>query len=291
MMTFPKRFLTTVFILGFCFTGAAQSAEKVSMTAETINYDINTKKMTANGSVELTRTSAHLYSDYGEGSMANPYFELRGNVRGTFPEYEADLKRANSLKWTESHLQDRDGTIEAFDGVAITRENGDYLNADYVKWEIGVEEYCAEGTVDMLYDNRIVKAQEIGRKGDTFWGRRVTQYKDLTQNVALAANRVDGSIAANGEVSQAVASGNVQVDYVDAEGYHTHMTGDKAIYSKARGTVVMSGGARAVRSDGKTVEADTMVLHEETKNIDAIGNSRITFEIEEKKTEKTESKK
>jgi hypothetical protein len=48
----------------------------------------------------------------------------------------------------------------------------------------------------------------------------------------------------------------------------------------------MSGGAKAVRSDGKTVTADTMVLHEDTKNIEAIGNSSITFLMEEKSQDK-----
>lgn len=286
-MTLTKRLLLAVLCLCLCFPGIAPAAEpeRVTMTAETINYNMNTKTMTAVGNVVLKRAGSVLYGDYGEGTMENPVFELRGNVRGTFTEYQATLKSAQSIKWTESHLQDRDGTIEAFGGVAATRENGDYLNADYVKWELGAEEYKAEGAVDMLLEQHMLKAAAAERKGDTFWARRVTQYKDLKQNVSLAAQRVDGRIASTGEISEVVANGNVRIDYVDAEGLSNRLTGPKAIYSKARGTVVVSGGAKAVRSDGKTVTADTMVLHEETKNIEAMGNSSISFLMEEKKTE------
>lgn len=283
-MTFLKK-MCAALLLTCLFAFAAQAAERATMTADTLNYDMNTKKITASGSVELQRAAARLYADYGEGATENAFFELRGNVRGTFPEYQANLDSAQSVKWTESHLQGRDGTIEAFGGVSITRGNGDYLKADFVKWELGTEEYMAQGNVDMLYDQRALKAAEVGRKDRVFWAKRVAQYKDLKENTSLAANRVDGEITANGEVSQVVATGSVRVDYVDREGYKTRLTGEKAVYSKARGTVVISGGAKAVRSDGKVVTADTMVLHETTKNIEAIGRSSISFEIEDKKNE------
>ena len=46
----------------------------------------------------------------------------------------------------------------------------------------------------------------------------------------------------------------------------------------------MSGNAKAVRSDGKTVSADSIIMHEDTNDIEAIGNSKITFITNEKKS-------
>ena len=87
-----------------------------------------------------------------------------------------------------------------------------------------------------------------------------------------------------------VADQNVVFDYVDKDGLKTRVTGDKAVYSKARGTIVVSGNTKAVRSDGKTVTADTMVVHEDTRNIEAKGNSKIVFVVEEKAKKEEDAK-
>jgi lipopolysaccharide export system protein LptA len=54
---------------------------------------------------------------------------------------------------------------------------------------------------------------------------------------------------------------------------------------------VISGNAKAVRSDGKTVLADSIIVHEDSNDIEAIGNSKITFITNEKKDNKEEKPK
>ena len=81
------------------------------------------------------------------------------------------------------------------------------------------------------------------------------------------------------------------MDFVDKEGLKSKVTGEKGVYSKSKATFVISGNAKAVRSDGKTVLADSIIVHEDSNDIEAIGNSKITFITNEKKDNKEEKPK
>jgi len=114
--------------------------------------------------------------------------------------------------------------------------------------------------------------------------------RNRVKKVGIKAESVEGKIKGE-NVTEFIATGNVVIDYLDKDGLKTTITGAKAVYSKDRGTVVISGGAKAVRGDGKTVTSDTVVLHEDSKIIEAIGNSKITFVIDDKNTKKDAAKK
>ena len=95
----------------------------------------------------------------------------------------------------------------------------------------------------------------------------------MVEKFAISARTVEGTLAKDPKTGQdalsdMIADRNVVLDYVDREGLKTRVTGDKAVYSKARGTIVVSGNTKAVRSDGKTVTADNMVVHEDTRVIE-----------------------
>ena len=160
----------------------------------------------------------------------------------------------------------------------MTRGSADRLNAQYVRWESGTENYRARGRVDAVSLGKVIKAEEVGRLNGKFWGRKVTRYEDKTKNISLAADVVDGELRGD-HIKEVIASGSVVIDYIDKAGLKTVVKGNKAVYSKERGTVVISGSASAVRSDGKVVTADSLVLYEETKNIEAIGRSKLTFDL------------
>ena len=135
-------------------------------------------------------------------------------------------------------------------------------------------------------EKKILKADEARRSGNKFWATGVRRYEDLVEKFAISARTVEGTLAKDPQTGQdalsdMIADRNVVLDYVDREGLKTRVTGDKAVYSKARGTIVVSGNTKAVRSDGKTVTADTMVVHEDTRVIEAKGNSQIIFVVEE----------
>ena len=266
-----------------------------TLSADDIQYNVNTGDARAKGRVVITREGSVLKGDEAEGNTDKEIMTIRGNVSGNFPEQQATLK-SESATWTGDKTKKTDGTVEAFGDVLLTRAPKDRLNADYVLWEIGTENYKARGNVDGIMQNKILKAAEATRTGDKFWARDVRRYEDLAEKFALSAKTVEGRLAKDAKsgeevLQEMVADKNVVFDYVDREGLKTRVTGDKAVYSKARGTVVISGNTKAVRSDGKTVTADTMVVHEDTRNIEARGNSKIVFVVEEKAKKKDDGAK
>ena len=263
---------------------ATLSAEPVegTMSADTINYNVNTKKISAVGNVIIKREGAILWGDKGEGSTETSEFTLQGNVKGTFPAEKAELT-ADKVKWTGSKSAENDGIAEAFGKVHLTRGTNEKIDADYVLWELGTKNYTARGNVDAKTENNILIANEAGQTKDKFWGKKVKRYEDIRQKLVVSADSVNGTTV-NEQISELVAVGKVVMDFVDKEGLKSMVTGDKGVYSKTKATFVMSGNAKAVRSDGKTVSADSIIMHEDTNDIEAIGNSKITFITNDKKS-------
>ena len=260
-----------------------------TMSADTINYNVNTKKISAVGNVIIKREGAILWGDKGEGNMETSEFTLQGNVKGTFPAEKTDLT-ADSVKWKGSKNSENDGIAEAVGKVHLTRGANEKIDADYVLWELGTKNYTAKGNVDAKTENNILIADEAGQSKDKFWGKKVKRYEDIKQKLVVSADTVNGTWV-NEEINELVAVGNVVMDFVDKEGLKSKVTGEKGVYSKSKATFVISGNAKAVRSDGKTVLADSIIVHEDSNDIEAIGNSKITFITNEKKDNKEEKPK
>ncbi|MCE5183328.1 MAG: LPS-assembly protein LptD [Synergistaceae bacterium] len=260
-----------------------------TMSADTINYNVNTKKISAVGNVIIKREGAILWGDKGEGNMETSEFTLQGNVKGTFPAEKTDLT-ADSVKWKGSKNSENDGIAEAVGKVHLTRGANEKIDADYVLWELGTKNYTAKGNVDAKTENNILIADEAGQSKDKFWGKKVKRYEDIKQKLVVSADTVNGT-KVNEEINELVAVGNVVMDFVDKEGLKSKVTGEKGVYSKSKATFVISGNAKAVRSDGKTVLADSIIVHEDSNDIEAIGNSKITFITYEKKDNKEEKPK
>ena len=257
-----------------------------SLSADDIRYDTNTGDAFAKGNVVIVKDRAVIKGAEADGNTEKEILRVRGNVDGKFPDEGVTLK-SDRASWTGDSTKKTDGTFEAQGNVKLTREPKDWLNADYVRWQMGTKNYWAKGKVNGVLDNRVINSDEFTRINDKFWAREVRRYEDKVKKFALSAKSVEGRIAedpqtGDEDMTEMVAEKNVIFDYIDKEGKKTKITGNKAVYSKARGTVVVSGNTKAVRSDGKTVTADTMVMHEDTKVVEAKGNSRIVFFVEEK---------
>ena len=263
-------------------SGLSADPVEGTMSADTIQYNVNTKKISAVGNVIIKREGAILWGDKGEGSTETSEFTLQGNVKGTFPAEKTELT-ADKVKWTGSKSAENDGIAEAYGKVHLTRGTNEKIDADYVLWELGTKNYTARGNVDAKTENNILIANEAGQTKNKFWGKKVKRYEDIKQKLVVSADSVNGTTV-NEEISELVAVGNVIMDFVDKEGLKSRVTGEKGVYSKTKATFVMSGNAKAVRSDGKTVSADSIIMHEDTNDIEAIGNSKITFITNEKKS-------
>lgn len=294
--------LCAAFVSCLLLSSPGAAAQNVSQPQKTVNtlsaddirYNVNTGDAKAKGNVVIKREGATLWSDEAEGNTNDEIITVRGNVKGKFPAQKATLS-SESATWTGDKTKKTDGIVEAFGNVKLTHGDTDKLNADYVMWEVGTENYSARGKVNGVFNNRALDADEAVRKGDRFRANNVRRYEDKIQKFILSALRMEGRTAKDPKtgddlLQEMIADKNVALDYVGSDGLKTKITGNRAVYSKARGTIVVSGNAKAVRSDGKTVTADTMVVHEDTRIVEAKGNSKITFVVEEKpKKEKREA--
>lgn len=294
-----RKYCALVAICVICASMPVAAAEKVkkqnTVSADDIRYNINTGEARAVGNVKMTRDGAVLTGDEAEGNMNKQTLTVRGNVKGNFPKEKITLS-SNSATWTGDKTKKTDGTVEAMGSVVLTHGENDKLTAGWVQWEPGTNNYSARGNVDSIIENKILQADVATRKGNKFWAREVRRYEDIVQRFALSAKSVEGSFATDGKTGKEIlhemtADKNVVMDYKDNEGLTTRVTGDKAVYSKDRGTIVVSGNTQATRSDGKTVTADTMVVHDDTRVIEAKGNSKIVFTMEEDAAEEEEEEK
>lgn len=270
-------------VLAFCAVLYAE--QRGSLSAYTIHYNSNTEQIEASGNVVLTKGQSIVSGDKGIGRIASRVFEITGNVSGVFPEYGAELKAAESLKWTEGRAGGSGGQIEARGGVSLTRGKSDYLKANYVLWTPDTDNYFARGGVNSRFNGHILRAAEARRTGNTFYAVDVKRYENIAQKTGMSADRVDGKIVRD-DVQEIVAVGNVKLDHVDEEKVKTVVTGARAVYTKALDTVVVSGGAKAVRSDGNTVSSEKMVMHIGTNKIEAVGKASMSFKAEDNKSKK-----
>lgn len=276
IMLYRQKIAATAVVLAVMLTGiqcAVGADSKASLSADNINYNVSTKKAHAEGNVVITRNDATIWGDKADGSIDSS-FQVTGNVRGKFIKRNVTLT-AGRISWTAGTSKSS-GFIEASSSVRITHDKNDKLSADYVRWQIDTGDYRARGRVDSTYKQYALQCAEASSSKNSFWASNVTKFENREKRYTLSSGKINGRTV-NGAITEVIAENDLVLDYADNENLKTHVTGSKAVYSKDRGTIVISGNARAVRTDGKTVAADTLVVHEDARTIDAVGNSKITF--------------
>lgn len=248
-------------------------ASEVSLKADSIRYDPATSLITAEGNVALTRDDGRLYAEKGNGNTDGTDFVLEGSVRGEFPSHNAKIS-CNYLKLTVDP-----GTaarrIVASGDAALDR-GADSMRAGWVSWEIGRDNYRAEGRVTGVFSTHAVDADLVARNGETFWAKGVRRYEDKRYNMTLSAQNLRGRIRRD-QVSELEAFGRLVMDVPEEDGKTIRVTGEKGVFSEARGTVVVSGGATAVQP-GRRLQAESLVLHLATRRVEALGQSSLVFE-------------
>lgn len=253
---------------------------KGSLEADNIRYNVNTKQAYAEGNVAFKRGEDELKGSKASGNVDKTVTILGSPVRGAFPSRDAKLT-AQKVAWTADTAGKGNGTVECFGNVHITNGAANFLRAAYVKASVDGKIYEASGNVEALFNERYVKAKEIIRREDRFSASELIRFEDRNRKYALSTKAVNGTLDSKDELLNAVANGNVIFDYADNSGLKSRVTGDNAIYSREKGTLTVTGNACAIREDGKSVKADRLVYNEGTRQIDAIGNSKVIFITEE----------
>lgn len=160
-------------------------------------------------------------------------------------------------------------------GAEITSDEGEFDSQGTHFWfRKSVLALWPEGDLSMNCDELVV---EDGPRGQKITARRVTRFHDPVRNVTMRADVVEGTVA-GGVFTDYVARGNVVADAVASGGEPTRASGQRLQYSKARGTLELSGEAVAIQKD-RRITADTFIFYLQSGKIEAVGNPRMVVDL------------
>lgn len=264
----------TLVALLFAFATGAFSQNEATLTADRMNYNPDTREITVEGNVHFQRPDGELFGDWGRGSADGSDFDMQGNVRGNFTQESINIVCRFIRLETEGSNPPRRKIIASGD-VTLTRSN-DKLTAQRVTWELDRENYKATGKVLSNFGQHSIDADEVARNGEQFWARTVRKYEDKGRKLTLSSSKASGLIR-RGDVVELIAEGRLVVNMIDNNGNATRITGNRGVFSKDRGTVVVSGNAVATQ-DGRNLQAESIVYHIEGGRLDAIGRPSLTID-------------
>ena len=123
-----------------------------------------------------------------------------------------------------------------------------------------------------------IDADEVARNGEQFWAQNIRRYEDRTRRIGISASKASGLLR-RGSVIELISSGSFVLNLADRKGAVTTITGDKGVYSQDRGTLVITGGVRAIQ-EGRSLSAGSIVYHLDSGRLEALGERpTITFEM------------
>ena len=268
-----RKAFSLVFLLCWMTAMALPSAaQEMTLQADSLDYDPARGVVRAAGNVTLTRDGVVLVAPNGEGAVGGGEFHLWGKVSGAWKDRGMDLK-ADDVTFRDGGS----GRLEA-KGNALLVSGGDRLEADLLTWPLGSHsDSSASGNVRGSFGERAFRAASFERQGADITVREVAEMADPVLRGSLSAPLIRGKLAGS-ELESLEASGGVTMKMDRGSDGPVKVTGQKALYSRARGTLVVSGSARAVQKD-RIISADSIVLHMESGRIEALGSPKLTFPL------------
>ena len=271
-----KAFFMTAALL---FAAVTAIAAEVILVADSMRYDPNTNLITAAGNVHVTNPDGEVFGDYGSGSSDGDNMEMHGNVRGNYMDLDGGVINFSCESAVITGRDNSNRVITATGDVKVSKGN-DKLSARTVVLHAEVPIYSASGEVLGEFEAYSIDADDVSRDIDAISARNVRKFYERTRKVTMSAARADGILQGE-EISEMTAEGNVVITMPDNDGVMTRATGNKGIYSLARGTVVLSGGA-SITQKGRALNSDSIVYFLDTGHIDAHGSPSLIFEPDRK---------
>jgi Uncharacterized protein conserved in bacteria len=268
---FLRKTLASLCLLLLAACASAQ--EGAQLTADRLEYAPGMKRIRAIGNVQYSSVDGELAGDEADGTEDGRDILVRGNVRGTFYAQSLDVT-CETMRIRQREGETR--TIVASGDVSLLRGD-DAMTSDAATWLAGSDNYRAIGNVLGTFGSYSIDADEVARNGDAVEARNIRRYADTERGVTLSAAKANGTIAPDGALSDLTAEGQVVLTMRN-EGEITHITGNKGVYSLARGTVVISGNA-AVEQAGRNLRAGSVVYHLDTGRVEALGRPTMTITL------------
>lgn len=278
------RIFTAALLAGLlsCMSGSdaafaiAKGAIETRLTADVMDYDIDTGDFDASGNVILSREGVTITSDKGKANSKTQKARMFENVHafGVHDNSPLDAKC-------------------------------DLLESDF---SAPAGDYYMSGNVDAMFGPRILRSANARLIGNRFAAEKVTHFEDKTRNAVLACDKLDGEYDKIGILNATgvgsvyviqedkdktselwsnklvysrpsdtvVATGKAKMHVVqkNASTKETTVTGDKMVYSITKGTITVTGQTRA-KQDGRDITAKTLIYHPDTGKVEAHGTPRI----------------
>lgn len=223
-------------------------AGEMHLTSDRMEYDPEKGIIYAEGNVVLTRAGMTITSEKGEGS-----------VDGT-----------KALFW------------DSVKGEGIWSEEEVNFSCEMAEARFSPDSfYALKGKVNGIFGQRAIIAESLEMTDDTFNAVSVDKFKDLSSRIEMSGNSISGTLK-DKEVVESIAEGNVKIILEDDKGNKTFVFGKKAVYSQKRGSVVVTGNARALQGE-RSIKAQSLVLFPETNRIEAVGKSTLVITPEKRK--------
>ncbi|MDD4364339.1 MAG: hypothetical protein PHF19_01230 [Synergistales bacterium] len=260
-------------LLGITLAAGMARADEASLRADELRYDPAFQQIRARGNVSLERRGMTFDAEEAEAFLAEGRFRLWGNVGGRWEERQIEVN-ASSLTYAE------EGGVEvAAEGDVRFRRGDEELLCSRLVWrESGFLHIT--GGFSAFFEARALEAEEALVEGDSFKILGLKRFEDAQSGLTFRAGRIEGRLEA-GRVVEATAIDNVEAEFVGSDGRLMRLSGGRALYSEARGTLVLSGSALARQAD-RSLRADSLVLHLASRRIEALGAPKITFSLPEK---------
>jgi len=222
------------------------SAGEMKLNSDTMEYDPDEGKIYASGNVKFSRDQLDVFAQEAEGRVDGSFAMFRGNVRG-----EGELNG-----------EEVDFTCDILDG--------------------GFNEpafYGLKGNVDARIGSKHIIAEIVTLSGSEIEAEKIEHFRDEESGITASGRTMEGTLK-DDVIEDMIINDNVRIILEGNHGTDTIVTGERAVYSRERGTLVVTGSAKAVQKD-RTITADSLVVFPETERIEASGEPRIIFRVKE----------
>lgn len=280
-MAFRTKIVLCAAFLVLSATFAAHG-ERVatSLTAEVMDYDVETGDFKAQGNVKLQREGVTLESAYGT----------------------ANTQTQKACVWDKVHA------YGVYNGEKLDARCAQ-LDADFA---VDGGEYVMTGNVDATFGARVLRSDMAKLAGQTFAAENVRHFEDKSRNLVLSCSTLTGdydgeglrvadgtgpvvvtqddkdknsrlwcdSFAYRREEDRLTGSGGARILVTQKADKNkvTDIRCDTLVYSFKAGSVTASGNARAVQ-DGRRVSAKNLIYFPETGKLEAKGKPTITVDL------------
>ncbi len=229
-----------------CIVTSLSWGSGVKLTADNMHFDTKTGLLLGTDNVTLTRETLVIKSNKCEG-------DYKGNSARMWDNVKADGDwNGQTLNFSCDELK---ANFSSPESVAMT------------------------GSVKGSFGARSLECYEVEMVGDRFIATKVKKFNDKSEGFSLSCSRIKGLVQRE-NLHEFEAEGKVSMEVLNRkDGSITRISGGKAVYSKDRGSIIMSGGAVAVQK-GRRVNAQNIVFYPATNKIEAKGKPSISFEVE-----------